>query len=772
MKIAERSNFVVGVLALLLALPAAGKDSVSDSSALFRSRSETFSSGTMRSVSVSAPKGWRRVAAINQDPLSLAQWTPSSLKCSTGAASRISLYAVDVGPQGPQKLLQRWLPEATAFHVAEPERGFVVIRADAEARKTQAVVAYPLSDQHITPLAGSIGGVKIVVVAESTTMTSQELETDVRSLIRSQKAVKTLNSQLMDVPFVLFHTTWHKTVSERLDEDAQKGKPKALISKAYSVFGDADGFVPIGQNWLLKAAQAGHPQAQLDLVRLSRRNLLTIEVSPETLAQWTTALAKQGSDDARFWLTETRPFDEIDKNIPGLENLRDLSACGQPEARRTWAKHLVQSFKASDRFNGRNIVMGLMKNPPLEGTLPLTTRVPRAVDAPAVEELKAAALLKTACPSADEPEQELFVSKDDFKVEKTAAKKSNSAAAATVEEFPELKEAERLDKMVNSGSMKTLRAGLKLACNWSGAEQDRDNLVIEIAARQNDGFGKWRRFRACESIKENNMASVCREKALKQSRKNVEARYRDILVTASPELRNAVAQLRSKSTAFHETLLERSYSVAATVHEKSELDAVRLQMEQEFLNLVAATLKRNLKDQIRDVVTGRRLLLLPATEEDSTFTLKRQPATASFMKKELERLTLRMTETMSSIQEADREDIGKDFKSGFASAHEAWRVYRASYVGLVAQMAKLGQVDSSLQAAADVWFHIEGIYYFEKMRDREINRTDTETDTGTGAEITSKGFDSETSRPGDLQTPADQAEYSVIHRGHAVIHWI
>jgi hypothetical protein len=29
-----------------------------------------------------------------------------------------------------------------------------------------------------------------------------------------------------------------------------------------------------------------------------------------------------------------------------------------------------------------------------------------------------------------------------------------------------------------------------------------------------------------------------------------------------------------------------------------------------------------------------------------------------------------------------------------------------------------------LQAAADLWFHIEGIYYFEQIRDREINRAD------------------------------------------------
>lgn len=659
----------------------------------------------------------------------MAQWTPQDLKCSTGAASRISLYAVDVGPQGPQKLIQRWLPDALSFHVADPERGFVIVRADAEPRQTQAVVAYPLSDEHITPLAGWIGGVKVVIIGESTTLTSEELERHVRSVIRSQVPVKTANSQAMDVPFVLFHKTWHKTVSERLDQEALKGKPNALVSKAYSVFGEAEGFVPVGQNWLLKAAEAGHPQAQLDLVRLSRRSLLTIEVSDEKLNEWISSLAKRGSEDARFWLTERRPFDEVDKNIPGLDNLRKLSSCGHPEARRTWAKHLVQSFKASERFNGRNIVMGLMKNPPLEGTLPLTTRVPRAVEAPAVEELKAAALLKTSCPNEEDPEQDLFASKEDFKIEPSKNKKIAASASAAVDEFPELKEAERLDKMVNSGSMKTLRAGLKLACKWSGSEQDRDSLVIEIAARQNDGFGKWRRFRACDSIQENTMATVCREKAIKQARTNVEARYRDILVTAAPGLRNAVAQLRSKSTAFHEVLLEKSYAAAGSVQEKVELDTIRRQMDNEFLNLVAATFKRSVKNQIKDVITGRRLLLLSPADEETTFMLRRQPATAHFMKKELERLEARMAETLVSIQEADREDLSKEFKTGFKTAHETWKAYRASYAALVEQMAAQGLGDSSVQAAADVWFHIEGIYYFEKIRDREINRSDIDLET-------------------------------------------
>jgi hypothetical protein len=695
------------------------------SQALFRTRSGDFSVGTMRSVSVTPPKGWSRVSAINQDPLSLAQWTPKDLACATGTASRLSLYAVDVGPLGANKLMQKWFPDALRFHVSEQERGFVIVRAEAEQDRTQAVIAFPLSDQHITPLAGWIGGVNVLFVAESTVLSSEALEQTVREAIRHQIPVKTPNAKAMDKPFVLFNSQWHKSLSDRLVEASKRGEPNALVSRAYSMFNDADGFVPVGQALLLKAADKGHPLAQLDLIRLSRRSLLTIAIPEEKLAAWSKSLADDGADDARFWSLENRPFEALDSKKSGHDNLQKLATCGQPEARRTWAKHLVQSFKASERYTGRNIVMSLMRAPPLEGTLPITTRPPRAVEGPATDELKSAALLKTACPNSDDPDQDLFASGDDFKIQKRRSKKSKATKVmAKADEFPELKEAALLDKMVNSGSMKTLREAQKLACNWPGGEEDRNAIVVEIAARQNDAYGKWRRFRACDVIKENVMAGFCRDKEVNQAKINAEARYRDILVTVAPELRNPVANLRAKATAFHEALLEKSYAVAKNVREKSELDLVRKQMETEFLDLIGATLNQNLQSDIRDVITGRRLLLLPPQEEEATFTLKRQPASARFMKKELERLEARMKDTMQSIEEADKEDINKEFKAGLMAAHEAWSEYRASYAAFAAKLGETGINVAPLQAAADLWFHIEGIYYFEQIRDREINRAD------------------------------------------------
>ena len=716
-----------------------------ESAALFRARSGDFSVGTMRSVSIPAPAGWRRVTEINKDPLSLAQWTPREPTCSTGAASRLSLYAVDVGKIGPHKLMQKWFPDALKFNVSEQERGFVIVRAEAEANRTQAVIAYPLSDEHITPLAGAITGVNVLLIAESTSQTADELEKVVRTAIRSQIPVRAANAKAMDVPFVLFNTQWHKTLADRLEEAAKRGEPNALVSKAFSLFNEADGFVPSGQQLLYKAAEKGHALAQLDLIRLSRRRLLTLDITDAKLNEWSKELAKAGSDDARFWATESRQFSEVDAKMKGLEDLKKLSNCGQPEARRTWAKHLVQSFRASERFTGRNIVMGLMRLPPLEGTLPITSRVPRAVDAPATEQLKAAALLKTACPNHDDPEQELFAQAEDFKLDKKSdlmpekflsddedeatpddseKPKPVVSAPPTNEEFPELKEARALDKMVNSGNMKTLKEAQKLACKWSGGDQDRNNLVIEIAARHNDGFGKWRRFRACDIVKENTIATVCREQEFRQARTNTEARYRDILVTSEPELRNAIAALRNKATAFHDALLAPSYAVARTIADKLELDRSRRQMEVEFLDLVAASVKQDLQNQIKDVITGRKLLLLPPSGDEATFTLKRQPASPTFMKKELVRLEARMKETMQSIEEADKEDLSKDFKKGLLSAHEAWKAYRESFTIFANKLSEQGARGPSVQAAADLWFHIEGIYYFEQLRDHEINRSD------------------------------------------------
>lgn len=722
---------VVAIAAVLFFLP----NFALASKPMFRAKSGENLDGPVRTMTIGAPKGWRQVNAINQDPLSLGQWTPSSPVCATGAASRLSIYAVDVGREGPHKLMQKWLPSALRFNVAPVESGFVLVRAEAERGAANTVVAYPVSDEHITPLAGWIGGVKIVFVAESTTLSLDELEAVTRQAIRNRYPVRAKAVWTIDSPYVLFGKKWHKSLAERLDQAAQKNKPNALVSRAYALFGESGAFVPAGQNFLQQAAENGHDLAKMDLIRLHRRGLLTADLSEETLSVWAADLAKKGAEDAKFWATEARPFDEDEDKIPGLDSLRKLARCGQPEARRLWAKKQVQSFNAKERYAGRMTVVNLIAEPPLEGTLPITTRVPRAVDAPAIDQLKAAAVLKTACPNEDDPDASLFVKKKDFKVHKSFAK--NKAATAEIltapeaAEFPELNEAKKLDKLANAGDRKKLQEALRLACRWSGGEEDRQQLVIELAARR-DGIGKWKRFRACEIIEEPSMAGFCRAQVLKQTKLNLDTRFNDILIAAglssaeAPQTVVAAQGLRKKANDFFDKLLEKSYQQASSVREKLELDETRRQMESEFMSLLAATLNKedgmSLKSQIGDVVTGRRLLVLPAETADASFSLKRQAPSPKFLKKELERLEARLKETLLTIDEAAKEDISVEFKKGLREAHTAWLDYQKSYSSFVEKIKETHPQVSNHQLAAELWFYIEGIYYLEKVRDRQISR--------------------------------------------------
>ncbi len=702
---------------------------------LFRARSGATLDGPVRTMSVAPPAGWRQVDAINQDPLSLVQWTPKTPKCSTGAASRLSLYAVDVGREGPQRLMQKWFPTAIRFNVAPVESGFVLVRAEPDRGSANTVIAYPVSDEHITPLAGWIGGVKIVFVAESTTLNLEELEEVTRQAIRNRFPVRAKDVFSSDTPYVLFGKKWHKALQDRLDAAAKKNQPHALVSKAFALFGESGAFVPAGQNFLQQAAENGHDLAKMDLIRLHRRGLLSVDIGSETLATWATDLAKKGSEDAKFWATESRPFDEDENKIPELDPLKNLANCGQPEARRQWAKKQVQSFNSKERYAGRMTVVNLMAEPPLEGTLPITTRVPRAADAPAIEQLKAAAVLKTACPNEDDPDDALFVKKRDFKIHKSFVKnKAATAAILTapeVEDFPELREAGKLDTLANAGDRQKLKQALNLACKWSGGEEDRQQLVIELAARR-DGLGKWKRFRACEIIQEPSMAGFCRAKVLKQTKINHETRFNDILIAAglssaeAPQTVVAAQALRAKAQQFFDKLLEKSYDQAKSIREKSELDETRKQMESEFMALLAATLNKDdrmsLQSQIGDVVTGRRLLVLPAESADATFSLRRQAPSPKFLKKELERLEARLKETLLTIEEAAKEDISKEFKQGLRDAHTAWTEYQKSYLGFVEVIRETHPLAPNQTQAAQLWFYIEGVYYLEKIRDRQISR--------------------------------------------------
>lgn len=702
---------------------------------MFRAKSGENLDGPMRTMSIRAPQGWRQVGAINQDPLSLGQWTPVSPTCATGAASRLSIYAVDVGKEGPHKLLQKWLPTAVRFNVTQVESGFVLVRAEAERGSANTVIAYPLSDEYITPLAGWIGGVKIVFVTESTTLSLDELESVTRQAIRSRHPVRANAVSTIDSPYVLFAKKWHKSLADRMDQAVQKNKPHALVSRGYALFGESGAFVPAGQNLLQQAAESGHDLAKMDLIRLHRRGLLTADISDETLKVWAVDLAKRGAEDAKFWATEARPFDEDEDKIPGLDPLKKLARCGQPEARRLWAKKQVQSFSAKERNAGRMTVVNLMAEPPLEGTLPITTRVPRAVDAPAIELLKAAAVLKTACPTEDDPDASLFVKKGDFKVHKSFA--SNQAATAEIltapeaAEFPELNEAKKLDKLANAGNRGKLNEAVQLACRWSGGEADRQQLVIELAARR-DGIGKWKRFRSCEIIAEPSMAGFCRAQVLRQTKINLDTRFNNVLIAAglssaeAPQAVVAAQGVRKKAGAFFDRLLEKSYQQASSIREKLELDETKRLMESEFLSLLAATLNKedgmSLKSQIGDVVSGRRLLVLPAETAEASFSLKRQVPSAKFLKKELVRLEARLKETLLTIDEAAKEDISTEFKKGLREAHGAWLEYQKTYFSFVEKIKETHPQAVNHQLAAELWFYIEGIYYLEKVRDRQISR--------------------------------------------------
>lgn len=708
---------------------------------LFRSRLGDGSAGAVRTVGVKPPKGWRVVDTINRDPLSLAQWVPNQPKCSTGAATRISVYAVDVGSQGPHRLVQRWLPSANSFQVVAPESGFAIVRAhttvraDSEAADgaAQTVIAYPYSEQFITPLAGWVGGVNILFVAESTSTSLDELEQSLRQTIRGRYAVSAKAVHAIDQPFVLFGKKWHKALQARWQEAEKKKQPLALVSQAYALFGEAGAYVPQGQNLLLKAAEMGHDPSKMDLVRLARRSLMTVDVAPEMLEAWENDLAKKGSEDAKFWSAERGLMaEETDKN---QVTMRGLANCGQPEAKRFWTKTQVQSFNSRERYLGRLAVVNMMQEPPLEATLPITTRVPRAVEAPAIQQLKEAAVLKTACPNEDDPDETLFVKKTDFKTAKSFKRnqklKAQSLEQPEEEEFPELKEASRMDRLANAGSQAQLKDALKIACKWSGSETDRQNLIVELAIRR-DGLGKWKRFRSCSVIKEHQMAKVCRDRDLKQAKINLDTRFNNILIAAgmsydeAPEAVTAATVFRKKAMEFADRLLEKSYAQATSVRETKELDEIRYSLESEFMSLLGATLNREdamgLESQIGEVVTGRRLLMLPAEDGNMDFALKRQAPTEKFLKRELERLEARLKDTMQSIQEADKIDLSPSFKEGLSSAREAWEEYRKAHARFVAKVAEAHPHVSRHGAAAQLWFHIEGVYYFEKLRDRQMSR--------------------------------------------------
>lgn len=731
---------------------------------MLRTRAGETGTGPLRTVELQMPQGWRQVDALNRDPVSLAEWTLGSAACTTGASSRLSLYAVDTGLLGPHKLLQKWFPAALQLHVRESERGFALIHADAEAGKPQSVMAYPLSDSNTTPLAGWIGGVQVVLIAESTVLSGTELENVVRLAIRSQKPVNAKSVRSTDAPFVLAASRWRPALAQRLNQAAKRGEPNAQVSLAYALFAEASGFVPAGQQLLLKAAMAEHQPAQLDLLRLARRGLLKVEVEGDRLETWSRTLADAGSDEARFWQIEKPAFDESEeRSAASRKALRELAVCGQPEAKRSWAKQLAQSFDKDERRRGRGLVISMMQNPPLESAMALVTRVPRAVEGPDFETLKVAALTKAACPDDEEPEESLFVSKADLLIDRTFAKRKaekpsleeKAALASSLplefsEPFPELRQASELERLVNSGSRAGIKAALSKACHWSGLEKDRDRLVTEIAARR-DGVGRWRAFKACEVISDGRLVEACREKQNRQARINLDARFKK-LTAQTPNAKSELEELRDKAAAYFDGLLEQSFAVA-TLREKQELDSIRQQMESELYDLVLATTNDQLGHQVQDAVTARKLLILPPQEEGANFALHRPRASNEFLGRELARLKERLQQTTQSISVADREDLNKTFKASLASAQQSWLALQKSYSGLISKLGLSKRAD--IATAASLWFHIEGVYYLELVRDRQLSRSaplgpEAESVVAAGAmELKSRDVAAGTSRSAD-----------------------
>ena len=669
-------------------------------------------------VALVPPAPWKFVGPLNRDPISVAQWARGQ-ECSSGASQRLTLFNVDMGLSGPQRLVQRWFTNAHRLQVLAPEAGFILIKAES-ANSTSGVLAFPESDRVITPVLGWIGGVKVVLVGEAASANDLvSLEADLRTTLRSMRKVSARKSRSLDIPYVLAAKSWNKFLVTELKRNAEK-QPNAKMSLAYGHFNEASGFVPAGQEWLRKAALEGHGPAQAELLRLSRAEMLAVGIDTEQLVKWSSELADSGHIEERFIAALNRPFDP-NETTEHLKPLEPLVSCGHREARLIWAKHLAESFDQKERGAGKRLVMRLMQTPMLESELPVHVRVPVKTFAPTLATLKKAALLKAAC--VEEPDADLFVKKSDF-----AIPKQRPVAAATVsllesDPFPELRAARELDKLVNSGDRKKLRKAQRLACDWAGSEKDREELIVEVRARR-DGFGRWKRFRTCDAVTDGKMVATCAEQENRQASINNEVQFQKLLRLAGPARTEQLVELRTLATAYGEAIW-RAAQTRAEATERREVDRLRNQVEAEFIGMVKALLSNSLEREVGEALTAKRLLVLQAKGGSADVAIFRQPASSGFMRKEQLRLEARMAETMKAIDEADRDDLNTEFKKEVKLAMKAWAQYKTKFETLSVQVqsdpAVLAQ-SADARFAATVWFYVAGIDRLEQLRDRELGR--------------------------------------------------
>ncbi len=671
-------------------------------------------------VALVPPTPWKSVGPLNRDPLSVAQWARGQ-ECSSGASQRLTLFNVDMGLSGPQRLVQRWFGNAHRLQVLAPEAGFILIKAES-ANATSGLLAFPESDRAITPVMGWIGGVKVVLVGEAASANDLgSLEADFRATLRSMKRVSAKNSRSFDIPYVLAAKSWNKSLASELKRNAEK-QPNAKMSLAYGYFNEASGFVPAGQEWLRKAAVEGHGTAQAELLRLSRAEMLAVAIDAERLAKWSGELAAAGHVDERFMVVLNRPFDP-NETTEHIKPLEPLVSCGHREARLIWAKHLAESFDKKERDAGKRLVMHLMQTPMLESELPVYGRVPVKTDAPTMATLKKAALLKNAC--VEEPDADLFVKKSDFLIPKQRPVAAATLSLLESDPFPELRAARELDKLVNSGDRKKLRTAQRLACEWAGSEKDREELIVEVRARR-DGFGRWRRFRTCDAVTDSKMVATCAEQENRQASINNEVQFQKLLRLAGPARTEELVELRALAIAYGEAIW-RAAQARAEKTERREIDRIRSQVEAEFVGMAKALLSNSLEKEVGEALTAKRLLVLQPEGGGADFTIFRQPASAGFMRKEQLRLEARMAETMKTIDEADRDDLDIEFKKQVKQAMKAWAQYKSKFEALSAQVQAADSAvltpTSDARFAATVWFYVAGINRLEQLRDRELGRT-------------------------------------------------
>jgi len=682
-----------------------------------------------RFVQISSIEGWQRLGPAEVPSLGLAAWvaTPEygGRKCADGSPSRITAYIVDVGRFTPQKLMQAWYPRAIRYEALGEESQFVLISAEHEAirtDRTRIVVAVSGNSDLITPLFGRTPGLRVVFVAESTSLKTEDLQSQLKTLLRSQSAVAAPPSSVRrNQPIVKIGKSWSPGIEKHLKAAEKERLPEALMSLAYGLFVDAKGLVPGGQMLIKQAADLGLAAARVELIRMKKIGQLSIEIAPETLASWQTELAMQGNSEMQYLDAYKKLMAHLDQ--PKVEHIRPLhrlGACGQPEAQRHYAKSLMESFKPKTARKGQYLVVDMMLKPAVRMTVPPLIRDTRGDwDSPQLEDLKQTALLRSACNGEEDPDPALYVKKEDFSLKK------KKRAMPTQERDAEVgRQLDQIDKLANGGSKAKVKEALSVACAWLGSEADREKLIVELKARE-IGLGRWNRMRSCEYITDERTQAICRERQIKKIELVHRVRMDKLKALVPESTRPQLARLETAAMAFHNALLSSAYEKASWT-ELSEIDELKSQLNQEFAALVSSTATGRVSDEIRDVVTSRSLLLVPESGSGS-MSVTRKPATTGLLKVELDKFKLKMRELIVDVDNAALDDLSPRAKLGFKQAFAAWNEYLSAYSSF-AQSVGATQLEPSL------WLHMQALYFFEKTKDFELSRAKVQIQTASDFE--------------------------------------